>query len=165
MLDTARFSWTVSEPSREETMGEIDRRSALTLGVATAGTALVVAANPIAAQPYRPDEGKELAPGVRLVEVSEREAMHGRDAVLPAYKRIKVVDIVFQPKVTHKDDAMRNDMVCQCVEGEMRLDHRDGHPFTVKKNDVWTCVKGEPEDTENIGNSAAIMRVINLITA
>ncbi|MGY3354346.1 hypothetical protein ACVWZK_001009 [Bradyrhizobium sp. GM0.4] len=146
-------------------MGEIDRRSALMLGVATAGTALVVAANPTAAQPYRPDEGKELAPGVRLVEVSEREAMHGRYSVLPAYKRIKVVDIVFQPKVTHKDDAMRNDMVCQCVEGEMRLDHRDGHPFTVKKNDVWTCVKGEPEDTENIGSNAAVMRVINLITA
>jgi quercetin dioxygenase-like cupin family protein len=164
MLDTARVSWTVSEPSREEIMGEIDRRSALMLGVAIAGTALV-AANPTVAQPYRPDEGKELAPGVRLVEVSEREAMHGRDSVLPAYKRIKVVDIVFQPNVTHKDDAMRNDMVCQCLDGEIRLDHRDGHPFTVKKNDVWTCVKGEPEDTENIGNSAAIMRVTNLIPA
>jgi PAS domain S-box-containing protein len=64
-----------------------------------------------------------------------------------------------------KDDAMRNDMVCQCVDGEMRLDHRDGHPFTVKRNDVWTCVKGEPEDTENIGDGAAIMRVINLMPA
>ena len=56
-------------------MGEIDRRSALMFGVVTAGTA-VVAANPTVAQPYRPDEGKELAPGVRLVEVSERAAMH-----------------------------------------------------------------------------------------
>src|SRR4051794_2898485 len=145
-------------------MGNIDRRSALMLGLTTAGTALL-AADSTLAQPYRPDEGKELAPGVRLVEVSEREAMHGRYSVLPAYKRLKVVDIVFQPKVTHKDDAMRNDMVCQCVEGEMRLDHRDGHPFTVKKNDVWTCVKGEPEDTENIGSNAAVMRVINLMTA
>ena len=65
-------------------MGEIDRRSALMFCVATAGTTLV-ATNPTVAEPYRPDEGKELAPGVRLVEVSEREAMHGRDSVLPAY--------------------------------------------------------------------------------
>ncbi|MCJ9729555.1 hypothetical protein [Bradyrhizobium sp. PRIMUS42] len=145
-------------------MSEIDRRSALMLVVATMGTALV-AADPSVAQPYRPDEGKEFAPGVRLVEVSEREAMHGRDSVLPAYKRIQVVDIDFRPKITLKDDAMRNDVVCQCIDGEMRLDHRDDHPFTVKKNDVWTCVKGEPEDTENIGRNAAIMRVINLIPA
>ena len=98
MLYAARVSWTVNKLGREETMGEIDRRSALMLGVATAGTALV-AANSAGAQPYRPDEGKELAPGVRLVEVSEREAMHGRDSVLPSYKRIKVIDIVLQPKV------------------------------------------------------------------
>ena len=39
----------------------------------------LVAADATVAQPYRPDEGRELAPGVRLVEVSEREAMHGRD--------------------------------------------------------------------------------------
>jgi hypothetical protein len=164
MLGPARVSWTVNEPSWEEIMGEIDRRSALMFGLATAGTTLV-ATDPTMAQPYRPDEGKEIAPGVRLVEVSEREAMHGRDSVLPAYKRIKVVDVVLQPKATEKSDAMRNDMVCLCFDGEMRLDHRDGHPFTVKKNDVWTCVKGEPEDTENIGNSVAIMRVINLIPA
>ncbi|KRQ96344.1 hypothetical protein CQ10_31385 [Bradyrhizobium valentinum] len=164
MLDAARVSWTVNKPSREETMGEINRRSALMLGVATAGTA-VVAADPTVAQPYRTDEGKEIAPGVRVVEVSEREAMHGRDSVLPTYKRIKVVDVVSQPKATEKSDAMQNDMICLCLDGEMRIDHRDGHAFTVKKNDVWTCVKGEPEDTENIGNSAAIMRVINLIPA
>jgi hypothetical protein len=149
---------------QEETMSEIDRRSALMLGLATAGTALV-AADSTVAQPYRPDEGKEVAPGVRLVEVSEREAMHGRDSVLPAYKRIKVFDVVLQPKARHKDNAMRTDMVCLCLDGQMRMDHRDGHAFTVKKNDVWTCVKGEPEDTENLGDSVAIMRVITLIAA
>jgi hypothetical protein len=119
-------------------MGKIDRRSALMFGLATAGTALVPAEPALAHQPYRPDEGKEIAPGVRVVEVSERASMHGRASVLPAYKRIKVVDVVFQPKATEKSDAMRNDMICQCIDGEMRLDHRDGHAFTVKQNDVWT---------------------------
>ncbi len=145
-------------------MDEIDRRSALVLGLATAGTALA-SSNPAMAQPYRPDQGREVAPGVRVVDVSEREMMHGRDAVLPGYKRVKVVDVVFQPGAIDKDDAMPNDMVCQCIDGEMRLDHRDGHAFTVKKSDVWTCIKGEPEDTENIGTTVAIMRVINLIPA
>jgi len=164
IVGAARVSWTDDESRMEETMGEIDRRSALLLGLATAGIASVPA-DPAVAQPYRPDEGREISPGVRVVDVSEREIMHGRDAVLPSYKRVVVRDVVFQPGAKDKGDAMRNDMVCLCVEGEMRLDHRDGHPFTVKKNDVWTCVKDEPEDTDNIGNSVAIMRVINLMPA
>jgi hypothetical protein len=113
-------------------MSEIDRRSALMVGLATAGTALV-SADPAAAQPYRPDEGREEGPGVRVVDLSQRDMMHGRDMVLPGYKRVKVIDVVFQPGVIDKSDAMPNDMVCQCIEGEMRLDHRDGHAFTVKK--------------------------------
>jgi len=145
-------------------MREIDRRTALMLGLATAGTALVPA-DPAVAQPYRPDEGREVAPGVRVVDLAKREMMHGRDAVLPGYKQVAVRDVVFQPGVKHESDAMRNDMVCQCMEGEMRLDHRDGHAFTVKKNDIWTCVKGEPEDTETIGSVAAVMRVIDLMPA
>jgi quercetin dioxygenase-like cupin family protein len=145
-------------------MGELDRRSALFLGLATAGT-ILDSATPAAAQPYRPDEGKEVAPGVRIVDVGERDMMHGRDSVLPGYKRVKVVDVLFQPGVKAPDDGMENDMICQCMIGEMRLDHRDGHAFTVKKGDVWTCLKGEPEDTENIGSTVAIMRVINLLPA
>jgi hypothetical protein len=93
MVAAVRVPWAVSKPSREEAMSEIDRRSALVIGLATAGTALVPAGAAVA-QPYRPDEGREIAPGVRVVDVSERGMMHGRDAVLPGYKRIKVVDCV-----------------------------------------------------------------------
>jgi hypothetical protein len=28
---------------------------------------------------------------------------------------------------------MGKDMLCQCMEGEFRFVHRDGHPFTAKK--------------------------------
>jgi hypothetical protein len=35
------------------------------------------------AQPYRPDEGKEIAPGVREIEISQREA------IIPGYKTVK----------------------------------------------------------------------------
>jgi hypothetical protein len=159
MFDAARVSWAVKSG------GNHGNRPAICSYARPRDSTALVAADATVAQPYRHDEGKEIAPGVRVVEVSEREAMHGRDSVLPAYKRIKVVDVVLQPKATEKSDAMRNDMVCLCLDGEMRMDHRDGHAFTVKKNDVWTCVKGEPEDTEKIGNSVAITRVINLIPA
>jgi hypothetical protein len=72
-------------------MHDIDRRSTLMLGFASTGVVLL--AEGAAAQPYRPDEGLERSPGVRIVNVSERASMAGRESVLPAYKRIVVRDI------------------------------------------------------------------------
>jgi quercetin dioxygenase-like cupin family protein len=144
-----------------------NRRLALTLGLAGAGSALAASARFAAAQPYRADEGEETkSPGVRRVRVSERAsmAMGGRDNVLPGYKSLIVNDFVYQPGAkSGVGDPMPNDMVCQCIEGEMRLDHGHGHAFQAKKGDVWTCVKGQPENVENTGSTVAIMRVINLI--
>ena len=134
-------------------MHDIDRRSTLMLGFASTGVVLL--AEGAAAQPYRPDEGIERSPGVRIVNASERASMAGRESVLPAYKRIVVRDIVYQPGAMSKSDSMMNDMICQCIDGEMRIDHRGGHAFTVKKGNVWTCVKGEPED---VGISAIVPR-------
>jgi len=149
-------------------MKHIDRRSAVVaLGLAAAtATPTLAAPRSAAAQPYRPDEGQERAPGVRMVPVSERAsmAMGGRDAVLPGYKSLRVEDYVYQPGAKSVGNSMPNDMVCQCIEGEMRLDHRHGHAFSARKGDVWTCVRGQPEDVENTGSAVAIMRVIHLLT-
>jgi hypothetical protein len=139
-----------------------DRRLALALGLSALGGA-VAPSNGALAQTYRSDEGEAVQPGVRRVPVSERNSMGGRDLVLPGYKRIKMIDVIFQPGIERKEDAMPFDMVCQCTEGEMRIDHRQGHVFTARKGDVWTCVKDEPEDVTNTGGTAAIMRVILLI--
>ena len=50
-----------------------DRRLALALGLAAAGSALATPAHPAAAQPYGPNEGLETnTPGIRRVLVSER---------------------------------------------------------------------------------------------
>jgi hypothetical protein len=43
------------------------------------------------AQAYGPDEGKETSPGVREIELSQR------DAIIPGYKTVKMLDVVFQP--------------------------------------------------------------------
>jgi hypothetical protein len=151
--------------SGSELVRGTDRRLALALGLTAMGGALAAPARPTAAQPYRADEGQEMAPGVRRVVVSERASMGGRDSVLPGYKRIRTVDYVFQPGSKDTTEVMQDDMVCLLLDGEMRIDHRHGHAFDAKKGDVWTCVKGEAEDAVNTGGTVAIMRVVVLVSA
>ena len=60
---------------------------------------------------------------------------------------------------------MMNDMLCHMTEGELAVVQNDKQ-FTVKKGDVWTCAKGiTTEGTQNKGNTVAIMRIIDLLTA
>ncbi len=104
--------------SGSELVSGTDRRLALALGLAAAGSALAAPAHPAAAQPYGPDEGQEThTPGIRRVLVSERASMHGRDSVLPGYKSVRVLDLVLQPGKKSIDDAMPNDMVCHRAHG------------------------------------------------
>jgi quercetin dioxygenase-like cupin family protein len=136
-------------------MKDVDRRAALALGLAA--TSAVVMTDSAMAQPYAPDQGKELAPGVRQVDLGKRESM------ISAYKTVSMRDIVYQPKSKTPNPSMANDMVCHCLEGEFQISQGPGKDFTVKKGDVWSCHKGLPETTENMGSGVAIMRVIDLL--
>ena len=136
-------------------MKDVDRRSALALGLAA--TSAVVMADIAMAQPYAPNQGTEIAPGVRRVDLSKRESM------IPAYKTVSMRDVVYQPKSKSTNPSMENDMVCHCLEGELRVNQGPGKDFAVKKGDVWSCNKGLPENNENIGSGVAIMRVIDLL--
>ena len=140
-------------------MEAVNRRSTLALGLTMAATPLIAWATPAAAQTYGPDEGTERAPGVRQVDLSERES------VIPAYKMVKLRDIVIQPGAKTPDNVMKNDMVCHMTEGELSV-VQNKNEFTVKKGDVWSCAKADTtEGTQNKGNAVAIMRVIDLMTA
>src|SRR3977135_1294222 len=101
--------------------------------------------------------GTEIAPGVRRVDLGKRDSM------IPAYKIVSMRDVVYQPKSKSMNMGMANDMVCHCLEGELRVNQGPGKDFTVKKGDVWSCNKGLPENDENVGSSVAIMRVIDLL--
>jgi quercetin dioxygenase-like cupin family protein len=137
-------------------MENMDRRLVLGLGVAASTLVLPTAA---AAQTYGPDEGKELAPGVRQVDLSERES------VIPAYKMVKMRDVVIQPGAKTPDNMMKNDMVCHMTEGELSV-VQNKKEFTAKKGDVWTCAKTDTtEGTQNKGDAVAIMRVMDLMTS
>jgi quercetin dioxygenase-like cupin family protein len=150
MLDPAA---TVIQEGTKENM---NRRSALALGLAA--TSAVVMTKSAAAQPYAATEGKELSAGVRQVDLGKRQSM------VPGYKNVSMRDIVFQANSKISNPSMENDMVCHCAEGELRIKQGPGMEFMVKKGDVWSCNKGLPEDTENIGSGVSIMRVIDLLT-
>ncbi len=136
-------------------MASMNRRSALTLALAAAS---VAAAPGEAARAQAATGGKEIAPGVRRVNLSERASM------IPAYKSVSMVDVVYQPKAKLATRVpMANDMVCHCPEGELRVEQTPGEEFVVKKGDVWSCNKGLLEETENIGPGISVMRIINLL--
>jgi quercetin dioxygenase-like cupin family protein len=139
-------------------MKAVNRRAALSLGLAATSAALVAA--DAAAQQVSAAGGKEVAPGVHRVEHGKRESM------IPGYKSVSMVDIVYQPKAKlASGNPMPNDMVCHCPEGELRVKQSEGMEFVAKPGDLWTCKKGILEETENIGAGVAIMRIINLLPA
>lgn len=142
-------------------MEDIDRRSTLALGLATAAALpALLTPTPAFAQRYRPDEGKEIAPGVRRVDLTKRTSQ------IPAYATVSMRDIVYQPGAKSDNPVMPNDMVCHCLEGELQVSQGPGKQFVAKTGDVWSCMKGMPEaDINNGSTTVAIMRIIDLIPA
>jgi redox-sensitive bicupin YhaK (pirin superfamily) len=142
----------------EEIMSSnIDRRSALALGMTVAATSLIASSAPAAAKTYGPDEGKELFPGVRAVELGKR------DSNISAYKTVDMLDVVFQPGANFPvGEAMEHDMVCQVTTGELQIKAGEKE-FAAKDGDVWSCGKGSTkEGATNKGKEVAVMRVIYL---
>ncbi|WP_245446150.1 hypothetical protein [Mesorhizobium kowhaii] len=73
-------------------MKAMNRRSAIAFGLTTvAASPLFTLAASAKTKKYDPKEGKEIAPGVRVVEVGTGTSD------IPAYKSISSVDVVFQP--------------------------------------------------------------------
>jgi quercetin dioxygenase-like cupin family protein len=133
-------------------MSDMERRSAFALGLAA-----VAFAAPRAAEAQARSEGREVGPGVRQVDLDERES------VLPAYKRLRMRDIVIQPGAATPDNMMMNDMLCHMTEGELAVRQNDNR-FAVRKGDVWACAKGiTTEGTKNNGSTVAVMRIIDLL--
>ena len=138
-------------------MTDINRRSTIVLGAATAAASALISPIPATAQTHGPNEGKEVAPGVRQVDLGKREAM------IAGYKTVSMRDIVVQPGKSVPERPMENDMVCHITEGELRI-KQGSMEFTAKKNDVYSCSKGKPEQATNTGSTVAVMRVIDLLT-
>ena len=77
-------------------MEDLNRRSAMALGLtAAAAVPLVALARPAGAAEivpaYGPNDGEELSPGVRMVEVGTW------DSDMTGIKSVQVLDIIYQP--------------------------------------------------------------------
>ncbi|MDG4854076.1 MULTISPECIES: hypothetical protein [unclassified Mesorhizobium] len=140
---------------------KMNRRNALALAATSMAAPLMAAKfTPVAAKTYSPTEGKEIFPGVRLVERGTR------DSHIKGYKKIVMEDVIYQPKGTSPlGDVMADDMVCTVTEGELEVTAGD-MKFTAKEGDVWSCGKGSTKEAAtNNGTVVAVMRVINLKVA
>ncbi len=140
-------------------MDDLNRRSAMTLGLTMVATVpLVALPTPAAAEMYAADAGTEIMPGIRQVELGEWPVMFG------GYTKAVVNDYVLAPGTAFPEDVMKNDMICQIMEGEF-LVTKDGEQFQAKAGHVFSCVIGTVEADKNEGATTAIMRVIDLLAA
>lgn len=140
-------------------MKTMNRRSAIALGVTAAAVApLFTTAAFAKVKKYGPKEGKEIAPGVRVVEVGTG------NSDIPAYKSIQIIDAVFQPGATAPETVMDNDMVCTITAGAFTIKKVDKE-FKLKVGDVYTCSKGKTDQATNTSKEVGIHRIAILIPA
>ncbi|UVK47543.1 hypothetical protein BPNPMPFG_003330 [Mesorhizobium sp. AR07] len=140
-------------------MDNMNRRSAIALGVtAAAVTPLFALAASAKTKEYGPKDGKEIAPGVRIVEVGTG------NADISAYKSIAIVDVVFQPGAHAPAMMMDNDMVCTIAAGEFTIKKVDKE-FKLKEGDMYTCAKGKTDEATNTSAVVGVHRIAVLIPA
>ncbi|ANT52977.1 hypothetical protein [Mesorhizobium amorphae] len=144
---------------------KMNRRSALKVGLATAAaTPLLALATPAGSAEivptYGPNDGKEIAPGVRIVEVGTW------DSDMTGMKSVLVLDAVFQPGAADVESVMDNDMVCFITAGEFTIKKTNpDKEFNVKKGEYYTCGKGKTDHATNISKEVGIHRITVLIPA
>ncbi|AZO31137.1 hypothetical protein [Mesorhizobium sp. M1B.F.Ca.ET.045.04.1.1] len=140
-------------------MNKMNRRSAIALGVTAATIAPLFATATFAkTKKYGPKEGKEIAAGVRVVEVGTG------NSDIPAYKSISIVDVVFQPGAHAPQSVMDNDMVCTITSGAFTIKKADKE-FKLKVGDMYTCSKGKTDEATNTSKEVGIHRIAILVPA
>ena len=146
-------------------MQDINRRSTLTLGLAAAAaTPLLAFAPPAWAEGipvYGPNDGKELSPGVRWVDLGEVESQ------IAAYKKVMFGDAVYQPGAADPVDQplMDTDMFCYILQSDFKIQKAGIPAYVVKQGQAYTCGKGKSDQGTNIGTGVGIMRVAMLVPA
>jgi hypothetical protein len=136
-------------------MENIDRRSALALGLAAVSVPTIGMGLATAQTTGTPTD-KTLGPGVV-------ERMYGQvPSMVPGFKTVQFRDIIFQPKSHFEARSMPQPMICHIVEGELRI-VQDGKEIKAPKNFVYTCNTGMREEDFNDGSTVAVMRTYDLM--
>jgi hypothetical protein len=127
-------------------MDELNRRSALAIGLAAASTAMV---KPAASQTM--DGGKDTSPWPGVVVRTYGE----NPSLIPGFKTVSMRDIIMQPGSKTAGPPMPNAMVCHITEGELRID-QEGKTFTAKKNFVWTATRTQKSKRTTMATWSAL---------
>jgi hypothetical protein len=93
----------------------------------------------------------------------ERKTGKPVDSMIPGFPKVGLREITLQPGASTKA-TMKNPMICECSQGSLEV-VQDGKKFTANKGQVWTCKEGLVEETSNKGNTAATMRIFDLLPA
>jgi hypothetical protein len=148
-------SITIVEPSLAQVQQmEIDRRTALTLGV-TATAALLLSTTRNASA----EDAKEVAPGVHLRVLKEIPAN------IPGFGKVRWREITWQPGSKFGPNTMKNAMICEITGGPLEQNIEGQPPTTLQPGDTYVCHIGMVETDQNNGTVPSTMRVIDLLPA
>ena len=136
-------------------MGNLDRRSAITLGFAAASGLAIP--SPAIAVTYDPDFGDEIAPGIRQVHLGSAASK------LSGYTRISLRDLVFQPGANTYDPSSPNDMISHITDGWLRVRQGETEWIATSVYGPWTSPKGIKTVHKNPNADVAVMRIIDLL--
>jgi hypothetical protein len=148
-------------PGKESHMENFNRRKTLALGAAIFAPVVVGLPRSAAAAMYTADAGKEILPGIQQIEIGKWPISFAK------YKTVVVTDYVFAPGSGFPNEVMKNDMICQILEGEIWIKQGEqwGHSYTAKAGHVFACAKDSFKEDQNRSTMAAVMRVMDLLPA
>jgi hypothetical protein len=133
---------------------EIDRRTALAMGLTGASALLLSTTRNASAE-----EAKEVAPGVHLRVLKEIPAD------IPGFGKVRWREITWQPGSKFGPNTMKNAMICEITGGPLEQYIEGQAPTTLQPGDTYVCHIGMVETDENKGTVPSTMRVIDLLPA
>src|SRR5215831_9926721 len=132
----------------EEKIMEIDRRTALALGITGASALLLGSAESGGAE-----EVKQLAPGVEMRVLKELPVQ------IPGFSKVRWRDITWQPGAKFGPTTMKNAMICEIRGGPLEQHIEGQDPKTLQPGDTYVCHVGMVEWDVNTGTTQSTMRV------
>ena len=139
---------------REGTNRDLDRRTALVLGL-TGISALLLGATSAAVA----EEAKELAPGVKMRILKEVPVE------IPGFGKVRWREITWAPGAKLGPITMQNVMFCQITGGPLEQYVEGQAPKTLQPDDSYVCHVGMVETDENKGTVPSVMHVVDLLPA
>ena len=132
---------------------QLDRRSALLLGIAGAAAA-IVGTGPHALAADVPVQ--QVAPGVTLKIRKEV------DSQIPGYSKARLGELTFKPGSKFGPETLKSVSVCEISGGPLEVHFEGQEPFTLQPGDIYTCNVGLVETDINKGSARCIMRFVEL---